>query len=45
MHVVELVYTGMVFCFVFATIIGVVSGTSKPSPVGAPSAPVSFASR
>jgi hypothetical protein len=43
MHVIEVISTGIVMCFVTATIIGLVSATPKPSSVGVPSKPVSIA--
>ena len=43
MHVIEVVFTGVVMCFVTATIIGLVSVTPKPSPVEVPSKPASIA--
>jgi hypothetical protein len=43
MHVIEVVFTGMVMCFVTATIIGLVSATPKPSLVEVPSKPASIA--
>jgi hypothetical protein len=43
MHVIEVVFTGIVMCFVTATIIGLVSATPKPSPVKVPSKPASIA--
>jgi hypothetical protein len=43
MHIIEVVFTGMVMCFVAATIIGLVSATPKPSLVEVPSKPASIA--
>jgi hypothetical protein len=43
MRVIEAVYTGIVMCFVTATIIGLISATPKPSPVEVPSKPLSGA--
>jgi hypothetical protein len=40
-HIIEAVYTGIVICFLAATIVGLVS--AKPSPGGAPSKPLSVA--
>jgi hypothetical protein len=44
MHVVDAVYTGIVLCFLAATITGLVSATSKPIPGGMPGQPLSVAS-
>jgi hypothetical protein len=43
MHVIEAVSTGIVMCFLVATIIGLVSATPKPSPVEVPSKPLPVA--
>jgi hypothetical protein len=44
MHVIEAVSTGIVICFVTATIIGLVSATPRPTLVEVPSKPLSIAS-
>jgi hypothetical protein len=44
MYVIEAVSTGIVICFVTATIVGLVSALPKPSPVEVPSKPLSVAS-
>ena len=43
MHVIEVVFTGIVMCFVTATIIGLVSAAPRPSSVEVPSKPASIA--